>query len=52
MFGKAKIEVSKTQDPDFQYLEKPTKRIPMLGKAKIHNSSAWNSQNSQFQCLE
>ena len=42
MFKKAKTEVSKSQNPDFQCLEKP----------KINNSHVRNSRGSHFQCLE
>ena len=42
----------KAQTREFQCLESPKFRIPMFGKAKIHNSNVWKSQNSQFQCLE
>ena len=42
----------KAQTREFQCLESPKFRIPMFGKAKIHNSDVWKSQNSQFHCLE
>ena len=42
----------KAQTREFQCLESPKFRIPMFGKAKIHNSNVWKSQNSQFHCLE
>ena len=42
----------KAQTREFECLESPKFRIPMFGKAKIHNSNVWKSQNSQFHCLE
>ena len=65
MFGKAKLEnfnVWKSQNPEFQSLEKlksrvpvfekPNSRILMFGKAKIKNTNVKKSQNPEFQCLE
>ena len=42
----------KAETREFQCLESPKFRIAMFGKAKIHNSNVWKSQNSQFHCLE
>ena len=55
MFGKAKIQnfiVWKSQNSQFQCLEKKKSRIPIFGSAKIPTSSVWKSHNSLFQCLE
>ena len=66
MFGKTEIHnfnVWKSQNTEFQSLEKPQLRIPMFGKAtmlripmfrkaKTLNSNVWKSQNLKFQCLE
>ena len=65
MFGKAKLENSnvwKSQNPEFQSLEKvksrvpvfekPNSRIPMFGKAKIKNTNVKKSQNPEFHCFE
>ena len=55
MFGKAKIQNSnvwKNQNPEFQCLEKPKSRIPLLGKATIQNSNARKSKNVEFNKLQ
>ena len=44
MFGKTEIHnfnVWKSQNTEFQSLEKPQLRIPMFGKAKTLNSNVW-----------
>ena len=44
MFGKTEIHNSnvwKSQNTEFQSLEKPQLRIPMFGKAKTLNSNVW-----------
>ena len=64
MLGKSKKQNSnvwKSQNPEFQSLEKlksrvpvfekPISRIPMFGKAKIKNTNVKKSQNPEFQCL-
>ena len=52
MFGKAKIQNSsvwKSQNSEFQSLEKSRTRIPVTGKAKLHNSNVSKTENLEFQ---
>ena len=51
MFGKAKIHnfsFWKTQNSEFQCLEKPYFTFLMFGKANFQNSIVWKRQNFQF----
>ena len=55
MFGKAKLQnynVWKSQNPEFQCLEKPKSRIPMFGKAKIQNFNVRKSKNLELNKLQ
>ena len=55
MFGKAKVQNSnvwKSQNPEFQCLEKPKSRIPTFGKAKFQNFNVQKSENLEFNKLQ
>ena len=55
MFGKAQIKnanIWKSENREFQSLEKSKQRIPMFQKEKIENSNVWKREIREIQCLK